>query len=166
MYKIIEIDESELGKRVVASEKIRKNTVVMRFTGVPLTYKETKALGEKESFGLQVSNDCYLYLDPPSRYFNHSCEPNCGVLPNLDLVSLYDIEESEELTFDYSTTMLERDWTMECKCGSPGCRKVIRDFDQLPEDRKKFYLDHNVVQRFIVEQLKEKHGQAAGNRQG
>ena len=160
MYNIIDIAVGRFGKKVVAAEPIKKNLVILRMTGVPLSFEETKKLGDKESFGLQVSGDCYLYLDAPGRYINHSCDPNCGVTPSLDLVAIRDIPEGEELTFDYSTTMLERHWTMECKCGSSKCRKVIRDFDQLPEATQEYYLGLNVVQRYIVVRALKKNERA------
>jgi hypothetical protein len=150
MYNIIDIANGSVGKKVVASEPIKKNLSVLHFTGVPVSFEETKKLGEKESFGLQVAKDCYIYLDPPGRYINHSCDPNCGITPALHLIAIRDIMQDEELTYDYSTTMLERHWTMECKCGSARCRKVVRDFDQLPKQLQEHYLKLNVVQRYIV----------------
>src|SRR6476661_490910 len=155
MDNTVEVTQGRFGKKVVATVPIKKNLALLRFAGVPLSFEETTDLGDKESFGLQVSHDCYIYLDAPYRYVNHSCDPNCGITPALDLIAIKDIMKGEELTYDYSTTMLERHWTMECKCGSAKCRKVIRDFDQLPKETRDYYLDLNVVQRYIVNALKK-----------
>jgi uncharacterized protein len=166
MYSIIDIAEGRFGKKVVAANPIRKNLAILRMTGVPLSFEETTKLGEKESFGLQVSTDCYMYLDAPGRYINHSCDPNCGITPALDLIAIRNIMAGEELTYDYSTTMLERHWTMDCKCGSSRCRKVVRDFDQLPPAIQDYYLGLNVVQRYIVTETSKKDERSEGPRPG
>jgi hypothetical protein len=49
--------------------------------------------------------------------------------------------------------MLERKWTMECRCGTGLCRGVVRDFDFVPENRRGYYLTQGVVQDFIVRSL-------------
>ncbi len=141
-------------KKVVADVNIPAATTLCNFNGPVIDYDITKGLGKKESYALQVGKDTYYLLDPPFRYFNHSCEPNCGLTPDLQLVSIRSIESLEELTYDYSTTMLERDWQMKCKCGKPGCRKIITDFDKLPTDLQKKYLGLNIVQEYIVKSIK------------
>ncbi len=143
--------QSDDERRVLAKKDLMPDTVLCRFWGPLVAYRDTKSLGHKESYALQVSSNSYRLLDPPYRYFNHSCEPNCGLTPALDLVVIKPIKEGEELCWDYSTSMLERDWQMPCSCGKPGCRKKIGDFDKLPESLQEFYMNLNVVQAFIVE---------------
>jgi hypothetical protein len=154
--EMFEVQQNRFGKCVFSTQTIAEGVEIFRFTGKPMEYGETKQLGDIESFALQISPHFYLFLDEPARFFNHSCEPNCGLTPELKLISLRDIGKGEELSYDYSTTMMERDWKLSCKCNKPGCRKVIRDFDQLPKETQEFYLQHNVVQAFIVERLKLK----------
>ena len=49
-------------------------------------------------------------MDVPAILINHSCDPNVGVAKQLneggsyDFVALRDIQEGEELRFDYETT--------------------------------------------------------------
>jgi uncharacterized protein len=156
MYRIIDIDEGRFGKKVCATVPLVRNTIILRFSGRIIDFDEALRLGDRESYALQVGYNSYVYLDAPACYFNHSCEPNCGIRPDLYLVSLRDIKEGEELTYDYSTTMLERKWTMPCRCGKPACRSVVTDFDLLPENRKRYYLSENVVQEFIREAVTDK----------
>lgn len=151
MFKVEE--STEKGKSIVALVPISKNDVITTFDGTPIEYKETIKLGDKESFALQVAADQYVYLNPPYRFFNHSCDPNCGLDPDLNLVAIKDIAASEELTYDYSTTMLEHHWQMKCECGSGLCRKTVKDFITLPADIQDYYLRLNVVQRFIAEHI-------------
>jgi hypothetical protein len=47
--------------------------------------------------------------------------------------------------------MSEDNWTMECRCGAPNCRGIIRDFGELPVDLQRRYLDMRIVQSFIVD---------------
>lgn len=155
MFSIIEIEEGRFGKKICSSFEIKKGTVILHFTGSPMSLEESKKLGDDESFAFQVNEDHYIFLDEPARYFNHSCEPNCGVTPGLELVALYDIPEGEELFYDYSTSMLERHWTMACECHKKSCRHLVEDFDQLPLPVQQKYLDLNVVQAFIVRLLNQ-----------
>jgi hypothetical protein len=69
------------------------------------------------------------------------------------VVTLRPVAAGEELRFDYSTTILERSWTMDCACGSRHCRRVIGDFDALPLDRQVYYVERGVVQEFILESV-------------
>jgi SET domain-containing protein len=151
--ELFEVKENELGKCVFATALIRKGEEIFRFTGSPMQYDETKELGTEESFALQISTNFYLYLDEPARYFNHSCDPNCGLTPDLKLMAIREIAKGEELTYDYSTTMLERDWHLKCKCNKEKCRKVVVDFDRLPKVTQQYYLGLNVVQGFIQDRL-------------
>ncbi len=66
------------------------------------------------------------------------------------LIALRPIEAGEEIRFDYSTTMSDDHWTMECRCGEPICRRVVLDFHHLPPIAQNRYLQLGVVQRFIV----------------
>ena len=56
---------------------------------------------------------------------NHSCAPNLGLFPmvgadggdgDLFLVARRDIAAGEELSFDYSTSMVDEPWAMDCAC--------------------------------------------------
>ena len=83
-----------------------------------------------------------------SHFINHSCDPNLAVfnvwidcldpdLPRLALFALRDIVKGEQLTFDYRQQTGGNDAdqeetpadgdneTMECRCGSTKCRKVL-----------------------------------------
>jgi hypothetical protein len=70
-----------------------------------------------------------------------------------DLVSgfaLRPIARGEEILYDYSTTMSEQRWTMQCQCGAPSCRGIIADFHDLPAELQRRYLAMRIVQPFIV----------------
>jgi uncharacterized protein len=151
---MISIQNAKFGKGLFALVDIPKNTVITLVSGRPMTFSETVALKERESHTLQVGIDEYILCDPPFLYSNHSCEPNCGLTPNLEMKTLRHIKQGEELFWDYSTSMLERHWTMQCRCGSASCRKLITDFDLLPEQLQEHYIRLNMVLPFILEKIK------------
>lgn len=151
--EIFRIKESRLGKSISAGTEISEGTFICRFTGKPILYKETLELGSKESFALQVKKNVYIYLDEPYRLFNHSCDPNCGLTGQLELIAIKKINKNDELTYDYSTTMLEHHWSMKCECRKENCRKVITDFDKLPKDTQQKYISLKIVQPFILKAL-------------
>ena len=146
----IEICESRFGKGLFARKNIKKGTVLCKVTGKQLNFQQTLLLHQKESHTLQIDFDKYILCDPPFLYSNHSCNPNCAINSDFELFTLQDVKEGEELFWDYSTSMLERHWTMKCTCGEKNCRKIITDFDLIPNDLQRKYLEMNIVLSFIA----------------
>lgn len=151
---MISIQDAKFGKGLFALVDIPKNTVITSVTGPHMNFLDTIGLKERESHTIQVGIDQYILCDPPFLYSNHSCEPNCGVTPELELITLQPIGKGDELLWDYSTSMLERHWTMNCRCGSATCRHIIKDFDLLPQKLQQHYIELNIVLPFILESLK------------
>lgn len=147
------IRKSKFGSGLFVTKNLAADTILCTVTGPLLTFQETLALNERESHCLQIDSDQYILCDPPFLYSNHSCEPNCALNAQLQLFALRDIAHDEELFWDYSTSMLERHWTMMCSCGSLRCRKLITDFDLLPEDLQTTYLRQGMVLPFIAAQV-------------
>lgn len=159
----IKIDESRFGKGLFAIKDIEPGTVLCKVSGNErkLNFYETTLLKEKESHALQIDFDRYLLCEPPFLYSNHSCNPNCGVNSKLELFALKKIRAGEELFWDYSTSMLERNWTMQCACGEKKCRKLIFDFDLLPTELQVYYSDMNIVFPFIAHFIKYQRAKTA-----
>jgi SET domain-containing protein len=94
---------------------------------------------------LQVGPDLWLcsngsHLDD---FVNHSCDPSAGFRDGeLVLHALRDIEADEEITWDYSTSISEAGWSLECHCGSPRCRGVILPWGELPAAERDRLRDH------------------------
>ncbi|HEX8179139.1 MAG TPA: SET domain-containing protein-lysine N-methyltransferase [Pyrinomonadaceae bacterium] len=109
----------------------------------------------EESHYVQIGLDLYLYPAPPSRFLNHSCDPNTGVRATTEIIALTQIEAGAELTFDYSTSMAEDSWEMDCACATAICRRRIRDFKHLPAERQLYYINHGAVGDFCIESLRE-----------
>ena len=104
---------------------------------------------------LQTGFRSYILLGSPGVYANHSCDPNAGIMENRRLVAIRAIETGEEIRYDYSTTMDEDYWTMDCLCGTESCRGVVTDFRYLPRSLRERYLDLGIVQRFIARRYRQ-----------
>jgi hypothetical protein len=150
LFKVVEQNGQ---KKVHSAQDIPAGAELCLFSGEIIDFNTTLTLGEYESFAMQIDMDRYIFLDPPARYFNHSCEPNCGVRPDFRLIALRNIMAEEELRWDYSTTMMEKHWTMKCKCNASSCRETITDFDTLPKSLQKKYISMNIVQDYIIREI-------------
>jgi SET domain-containing protein len=132
------VDRSVIhGQGVFTAEDVCRGAPVLECTGRIVSLSEIKD-GMR---AMQIGPDKYLVENPeyPSLddFLNHSCTPNLGFLRgDLTLYALRDIEAGEELSFDYSATMNERGWSMECRCGSAKCRARIRSYGDLFEHEK------------------------------
>jgi SET domain len=137
------------GRGVFTDAPIAAGTLIMPFTGPLLRYAQTNA----DMYALQIGPD--LYIGESGDFddiFNHSCEPNAGIRiegTRVDLWAIRDIAPEEEICFDYSTTLDEDDFTMPCQCGTPSCRKLIRDGKYLPEDTWQRYLSLGILPEYV-----------------
>ena len=126
------------------------------FSGKVIDFAEAASRGEKEGNPLQVDRDRYIDVESPGLFLNHSCEPNAGLRDSVRLIALRRIKVGEEIRLDYSTELMERHWTMVCRCGSRQCRGLIVDFDLLPPAIREKRLRQKIVQPYIVQQLRLK----------
>lgn len=147
----IYVSPCDVGLGVFAARDLWPGEVILEFGGPIIDFAETRRRGPRECMAIQIGKNRYIDTQAPGVYVNHSCLPNAGVLNDTQLVALRRIRSGEEIRFDYSTTMEEQSFTMDCACGEPCCRKSIRDFSTLPEAVKLRYLELGIVMRFIAE---------------
>jgi uncharacterized protein len=152
------IDECDVGLGVFARRDIRPGEILLAFGGPVIDFAETKQRGMWECMPLQFETNQYFDTQPPGIFVNHSCDPNAGIRNDRDLVALRAIRKTEEIRFDYSTTMEEQSFTMRCLCGSPRCRRLVADFSLLPEDLQRSYLAQQVVMGFIARKFQAAKG--------
>jgi len=153
MNRKVRVSNCDVGKGVFAEIDLPEGEVILYVTGRILDRAQNDSIYLEGENSVQVATDRYIDPTYPAVFLNHSCMPNAGIDSELRLVALRDIAADEEIRFDYSTSMLERNWTMKCRCGEANCRGVIDDFDRLPRSVRDFYLDRHVVQDFIVDKL-------------
>lgn len=145
---------SPLGNSVFAGQPFRFGEPILEYGGSPYTASEMSD-AYMEDHSLQIGPD--THLGPTGGiddYVNHSCDPNCGIVivpERVLLVAIRDVAAEEELTFDYSTTMIGGHWSMDgCRCGTSLCRGHIGDFAGLPAARRRHYQSVGVVPRYVL----------------
>lgn len=149
-YPGVRVAQARTGRGVFVRRAVRAGDPILELRGEAIDFAATLRKGDRECDALQIGPDLYLDLEPPGRFINHSCDPNSGIRDGVRLVALRDLRRGDEVLFDYSTTMSENHWIMDCQCGMPGCREVIRDFRWLPFDRKLDLIRQGVVLPFLV----------------
>jgi SET domain-containing protein len=132
-------DAGVKGKGVFAARRIEPAEMVWDYAGQERWIKDIPS--ELWKYCFQVDYDRYVVPEKASAgwFMNHSCEPNCVIMGRTKVVALRRIEPGEEVTFDYSTNVGWEGFSMECKCGTKGCRKVVRSYGLLPEELKGRY---------------------------
>lgn len=146
----IYVADCEHGRGVFASRPIRAGETILHYRGRRYDRDDPIHRTESAALLLQTGARTYILPDSPAVCVNHSCAPNAGLVGNRRLVALVDIRPDEQVTFDYSTTMDDGMWTLDCRCGQRECRGLVEDFRRLPRPVQERYLDLGVVQGFIA----------------
>src|SRR6266849_1518167 len=141
-----EVRESKIhGRGLFATTDIGKDEIVAVKGGHIVDRKTlreeiTPRLGPVE---IQIDNNLFIApVTPEERedsmlYSNHSCDANLGIRGEITFVAMRDIRAGEELTHDWCTTD-DDDYSVECNCGAPNCRKILTGKDWLrPELQKR-----------------------------
>jgi SET domain-containing protein len=132
-----EVRESKIhGRGLFATADIAKDEIVVVKGGHIVDRKTlreqiTPRLGPVE---IQIDDD--LFIAPVTEeerelsmlYLNHSCDPNLGVRGEITFAAMRDIRAAEELTHDWAMTD-DDDYSVECNCGVPDCRKTLTGKD-------------------------------------
>jgi SET domain-containing protein len=142
-----EVRESKIhGRGLFATADIAKNEIVAVKGGrivdrKTLREKITPRLGPVE---IQIDDD--LFIAPVTDeerelsmlYSNHSCDANLGIRGEITFVAMREIRAGEELTHDWATTDND-DYSVECKCSAPNCRKTVTGKDWQRRELQKRY---------------------------
>ena len=96
------------GRGVFAVEAIPAGTTVAGFGGNVVDRAELDALDESVRIhALQIDDDLFIASELPfddADFVNHSCDPNCGIVGSVLMVTMRDVAAGEELCFDYAMT--------------------------------------------------------------
>src|SRR5881628_336072 len=142
-----EVRKSKIhGRGLFATADISKDEIVAVKGGhivdrKTLREKITPLLGPVE---IQIDDDLFIApataeeRDLSMLYSNHSCDANLGMRGEITFVAMRDIRAGEELTHDWATTD-DDDYSVECKCGAPACRKVLTGKDWRRSELQKRY---------------------------
>jgi hypothetical protein len=153
------IGKSRFGRGLFALNDLAKNEIIAEFDGDIYTARLASLLPNDPP--LFIQDHAVQFSDTQYRYgkfgvlINHSCEPNCGVSgknESFRIVSMRPIKKDEELVWDYEMTE-DSDWSMECECGTPVCRKRISAYRNMPKEIKKKYKGY--IQSYLIEKYGE-----------
>ena len=152
------LDENRHGHGVYARKKYRNSEIILKFAG-SVIHKDNIPVELKGNDDHYLQIDIDWYLGPSGNeddFINHSCNPNAGIvfLPDgIYLKAIEVIEKTREITFDYSTTIYQSSWKMDCDCNNPKCRKVISDFCSLGEFLRNKYIGLGIIAPYILKQI-------------
>jgi Proteins containing SET domain len=142
-----EVRESKIhGRGLFAIADIAKDEVVA-VKGGHIVDRETLRERIAPLLGpVEIQIDDNLFIAPVTQeerelsmlYSNHSCNPNLGIRGEITFVAMRDIRAGEELTHDWATTDND-DYSVQCNCGAPNCRKILTGKDwQRPEVQERY----------------------------
>ena len=131
------------GLGLFAAAPIATGEIVAAFGGYAMSGRELGRLPtERQVHSIQIADDLFL-VGPescePADYFNHSCEPNLGIVGSVMLTAIRAIEIGEELTFDYAMSDADDYDEFACLCRTPACRGRVTGRDwMLPELQRRY----------------------------
>ena len=131
------------GMGIFAVAPIPAGTTVAGFGGRVVDRAELDRLDDElRVHALQIDDDLFLASELPfddADYVNHSCDPNCGIVGSVLMVTMRAVEAGEELCFDYAMTDTDDYDEFECSCASSRCRGTVTGADwKAPELRDRY----------------------------
>lgn len=136
--------ENGKGWGLMAMEDLGKGQLVQEYVGEVINEKEKR--NRLDDWTLNNPHDTNFYvmqLEPGwyidarekgnlSRYINHSCDPNCRLVPvnvagymRVAVMSVRDIQAGEFFSYDYQFDTKQDD-RFVCRCGSDNCRGTMK----------------------------------------
>lgn len=134
------------GNGVYAVQPVKTGELLVVWSGTIYDYDSLMELPEQNrSRCVQVEENCFLVpavQDDPADFVNHCCDPNAGVVGQIAVLALRDIEPGEEVCFDYAMTDASPYDEFDCGCGAPNCRKHITGNDWMKPELQAKYTGH------------------------
>lgn len=147
------------GHGLFAKRDIFKNEEIIRAVGPKVNSQVSNTL--YYSYGIdvliQVGKDKWVLPNNESRFINHSCEPNLGLLDNGVFVAMKNIKKGEELTFDYATIDVNSKWSIVCHCDAKSCRGKITSQDLLDKKLHLIQRYRGFIANFILKELENRN---------
>jgi hypothetical protein len=150
------VGRNHLGKAIYAGQVFPPSHQMAKFDGEIFTKRSIPKVleGAGDRF-MQIGHD--RFIGPSGKVddlFNHSCAPNAGIKffgADAYLVAIQRIGIGEEISWDYSTTILNDDWSMTCACRAAQCRGTVGDFQHLPHETQLRYRALNILPSYVAE---------------
>ena len=126
------VGETPIGLGLIAEETLEEDAIVEKLEGRVVPYAKIQESELRSAF--EVGDDRWVVPQSNARHLNHSCDPNCYISSNLDVIVQRRVYEGEELTVMYNEVTLETymktgavlpEWddrrSFDCYCGTPKC---------------------------------------------
>ena len=123
MEQIVVRDSPIHGQGVFAARRIEPGEVIIDGCREVLNEEAVSALPPEERIFVSVVDGRNIFMKPPARFVNHSCNPNARGTDRRD-IAIRIIEAGEEVTVDYVAEQVPA-LRLECNCGAPNCRGLI-----------------------------------------
>lgn len=130
------------GNCLAALQALQADQPVQKFTGIvtknvyqsgmdiPKEHRHVKWIGRTVD-----GDDKWIIVTSDAVYLNHSCNPNCQVMPDFEVRTAKSAEKDEELTISYNSRAdfpadmhWKPEWNFKCLCKSHNCKKTIDKF--------------------------------------
>lgn len=124
------------GKTLVATRDLPVGVIVERFEGPIVRYADVPKdmVCHAIYVGENICDDRWVVSQTNAIRANHSCNPNCMIDDDLNIITIKPIKKGEELVYSYnllcedeekSDFVWDERWNFECKCNSINCQKKI-----------------------------------------
>ena len=142
------------GLRVV--EPVQKGKLVIEYIGEVIDQQTTtKRMSDQRRFTpndhdfyvMQLENGVFVdgkFKGNHSRFINHSCDPNCELVPTLvrgrmriGIFAIKDIPKDTALSYDYQFETSEAQ-VFKCCCGAINCRGTMAPVTKTERNRQKY----------------------------
>jgi len=161
-------DAGAKGVGLFADRRFAAGEVVSGFGGHVMARAEFEQLpAHRQTHSLQIAESLFMVCPTdgdPADFFNHSCAPNLGILGNVLLVAMRDVDAGEELTFDYAMCDADSYDEFECHCGAAGCRAKVTASDWMNPELQQRYRGY--FSTYLERRIAEIHASPANLSEG
>ncbi|MBN1802657.1 MAG: SET domain-containing protein-lysine N-methyltransferase [Candidatus Lokiarchaeota archaeon] len=130
MEKNSRVQDCFYGKCLVVKNSCKKGTLVEKYEGLVVPWEQVCV--EEICHAIWIKEEHWMIIDTNARYINHSCNPNCIIDDDLNVVTIRPVTAGEELTISYDIVKKGENpgnwdprWNFKCECGSKNCRGRI-----------------------------------------
>ena len=130
------------GAGVYTTAPIKQGTLILEYTGPRLTAKECEGMyADTEVTYLFAMDDQNVIIDGfgMAAFVNHTCDPNCEtdqIDDRIWIIAMRNIEQGEELTYDYNLFDGDPGEEAPCYCGLKGCRGTMFSKEEIARQKR------------------------------
>jgi hypothetical protein len=135
--KKYQIGKSKIhGKGIILTKNVKKDEIIFVFKGKEVHY--TGGEWHHNPNRLQIGYARWIEPKPDAAgaFLNHACSPSAGVRGKNTIVAIRNLKAGEEVTIDYALSETYPMWYMRCRCKSSNCRRFVKPYQDLSEQRK------------------------------